>query len=207
MASKNLKCCHYGTLSIRNFTLITKKTLEFQFWAIVLDWPTAMFRPKSQNIIRFSIVTQNSSWWYSIVQENSKNLYFEHLRYIGLYGHGPAKVPKFQYRAWWYSIDWQFHTDDQNLIPLWIFDYSCPVTGQQPKNVLQISVTTRSLGIQYSILNQDPLLRKYAFLSITWVTAPSKGLNTRNVFCIRLMVICAFGLLPNPAKVPNFQYI
>jgi hypothetical protein len=36
--------------------------------------------------------------------------------------------------------------------------------------------------------------------------APSKGLSTRNVFCIGLMVICACGLHPNPAKVPNFQY-
>jgi hypothetical protein len=38
------------------------------------------------------------------------------------------------------------------------------------------------------------------------VRAPSKGLSTRNVFCIGLMVICACGLHPNPAKVPNFQY-
>jgi hypothetical protein len=36
--------------------------------------------------------------------------------------------------------------------------------------------------------------------------APSKGLSTRNVFRIGHMVICACGLLPNPAKVPNFQY-
>jgi hypothetical protein len=72
----------------------------------------------------------------------------------------------------------------------------------------------RGLGVQDSGLNQDPLLRKYAFLSITWVPAiriehvraPLKGLSTRNVFCIGLMFICACGLLPNPAKVPNFQY-
>jgi hypothetical protein len=38
------------------------------------------------------------------------------------------------------------------------------------------------------------------------VRAPSKGLSTRNDFCIELMVICACGLHPNPAKVPNFQY-
>jgi hypothetical protein len=57
-------------------------------------------------------------------------------------------------------------------------------------------------------LNQDPLLGKYAFLSITFVPAiriehvrtPSKGISTRNVFCIEPMVICACGLLPNPAK-------
>jgi hypothetical protein len=72
----------------------------------------------------------------------------------------------------------------------------------------------RGLGVQDSGLNQDPLLRKYAFLSITrvpairieHVRALSKGLSTRNVFCIGPMVICACGLLPNPAKVPNFQY-
>jgi hypothetical protein len=66
---------------------------------------------------------------------------------------------------------------------------------------------------QDSGLNQDPLLRKYAFLSITWVPvirmehvrALSKGLSTRNVFCTEPMVICACGLLPNPAKVPNFN--
>jgi Amiloride-sensitive sodium channel len=63
-------------------------------------------------------------------------------------------------------------------------------------------------------LNQDPLLKKYAFLSITWVAAirmehvrvPSKDLSTRNVLWIGPMVICASGLLLNPAKVPNFQY-
>jgi hypothetical protein len=72
----------------------------------------------------------------------------------------------------------------------------------------------RGLGVQDSGLNQDPLLRKYAFLSITWVRvvriehvrAPSKGLSIRNVFCIESMVNWACGLLPNPAKVPNFQY-
>jgi hypothetical protein len=36
--------------------------------------------------------------------------------------------------------------------------------------------------------------------------APTKDLSTRNVLCIGLMVICACGLHPNPAKVPNFQY-
>jgi hypothetical protein len=38
------------------------------------------------------------------------------------------------------------------------------------------------------------------------VRAPSKGLSTSNVFCIGPMVICACGLLPYLAKVPNFQY-
>jgi hypothetical protein len=38
------------------------------------------------------------------------------------------------------------------------------------------------------------------------VRALLKGFSNRNVFCIELMVICACGLLPNPAKVPNFQY-
>jgi hypothetical protein len=38
------------------------------------------------------------------------------------------------------------------------------------------------------------------------VSTPSEGLSTRNVFCIGPMVICACGLLLNPAKVPNFKY-
>jgi hypothetical protein len=37
------------------------------------------------------------------------------------------------------------------------------------------------------------------------VRAPSKGLSTRNVVCIEPIVICACGLLPNSAKVPNFN--
>jgi hypothetical protein len=69
-------------------------------------------------------------------------------------------------------------------------------------------------NVQDSSLNQDPLLRKNAFLSMAWipairmehVRAPSKGLSTRNVFCIEPMVICACGLLINPAKVLKFQY-
>ena len=28
-----------------------------------------------------------------------------------VHGHNPAKVPKFQHRAWWYSIDQEFHDD------------------------------------------------------------------------------------------------
>jgi hypothetical protein len=68
----------------------------------------------------------------------------------------------------------------------------------------------RSPGVRF------PLLRKYAFafLIITWVStirmeqvrAPSKGLCTRNVFCVGFIVICAWGLILNPTKVPNFQY-
>jgi hypothetical protein len=34
----------------------------------------------------------------------------------------------------------------------------------------------------------------------------SKGLSTRNVFCIGPMIICACGLLHNPSEAPNFQY-
>jgi hypothetical protein len=54
-------------------------------------------------------------------------------------------------------------------------------------------------------------------MSITWVYAVGivienvrallKGLSIRNVFLMGLMVICACGLLLNPAKVPNFQYM
>jgi hypothetical protein len=31
------------------------------------------------------------------------------------YGHDPVKVPKFKYRAWLYSIDRKFHTDDKKI--------------------------------------------------------------------------------------------
>jgi hypothetical protein len=80
-------------------------------------------------------------------------------------------------------------------------------------SIVQSGIWIHGLGVQDSGLNQDLLLRKYAFLSITWfpainmehVRAPSKGLSTRNVFCIGSMVICTCGLLLNPAKVPNFQ--
>jgi hypothetical protein len=81
-------------------------------------------------------------------------------------------------------------------------------------SIVRFGIWTRGLGVQDSGLNQDHLLRKDAFLSITWVPAirmelvraSTKGLNIRNVFCIGPMVICACGLHPNPAKVPNFQY-
>jgi hypothetical protein len=43
-----------------------------------------------------------------------------------------------------HSIDRKFHTDDKNHIPLQIFDYNSPVTGQQLKNVLPISVAIRN---------------------------------------------------------------
>jgi hypothetical protein len=29
------------------------------------------------------------------------------------HGHNPAKVPKFKYKALWYSIDRKFHADDK----------------------------------------------------------------------------------------------
>jgi hypothetical protein len=94
----------------------------------------------------------------------------------------PAKVPFFQYRAWWYSIVQKFHNDGQKIqesqfwayfglrpwsgqspkisklgmmvfyrleISYWwlkikYYFFSCPVTDQQPKNVLTISVATRN---------------------------------------------------------------
>jgi hypothetical protein len=71
----------------------------------------------------------------------------------------------------------------------------------------------RGLEVQELGLSQNPLLRKSAFLSITCVpaikiehvSAPSKDLSTRNVFCIGSMVICACGLLPNPDKSKIFN--
>jgi hypothetical protein len=94
----------------------------------------------------------------------------------------PAKVPFFQYRAWWYSIVQKFRNEGKNIqesqiwayfglrpwsgqspknsksgmmvfyrleISYWwlkiiFYFFSCPVTDQQPKNVLPISVVTRN---------------------------------------------------------------
>jgi hypothetical protein len=58
------------------------------------------------------------------------------------YDHDPAKVPKFQNfgHDGMYSIDWKFHDDLKSYFTC----FSCPVTGQQPKNVLPISVVTRN---------------------------------------------------------------
>jgi hypothetical protein len=39
-------------------------------------------------------------------------------------------------------FDWKFHTDEKKII---CYFFSCPVTDQQPKNVLPISVATRNL--------------------------------------------------------------
>jgi hypothetical protein len=38
------------------------------------------------------------------------------------------------------------------------------------------------------------------------IRAHWKGLSTKIVLSLRLMVICACGLLSNPAKIPKFQY-
>jgi hypothetical protein len=46
----------------------------------------------------------------------------------------------------WYSIDWKFHTDDKKII---FYFFSCPVTDQQPENVLPISVATRNFLFIY----------------------------------------------------------
>jgi hypothetical protein len=43
--------------------------------------------------------------------EKPENLDFE-IRPMA-HGHNPAKVPKFKYNAWWYSIDRKFHADDK----------------------------------------------------------------------------------------------
>jgi hypothetical protein len=32
--------------------------------------------------------------------------------------HNPAKVPKFKYKAWWYSIDQKFHADEKKTFNL-----------------------------------------------------------------------------------------
>jgi hypothetical protein len=69
----------------------------------------------------------------------------------------PAKVPFFQYKAWWYSIVQKFHNegkkiqDSQFLAHFGLRPWSglslsfyCPVTDQQPKNVFPIFVVTRN---------------------------------------------------------------
>jgi hypothetical protein len=102
----------------------------------------------------------------------------------------PAKVPYFQYKAWWYSIVQKFYNEGKKIqesqfrayfglrpwsgqspkisklgmmvfyrleISYWwlkiiFYFFSCPVTDQQPKNVLPIFVVTRNfLFIQVSI--------------------------------------------------------
>jgi hypothetical protein len=48
------------------------------------------------------------SWWWW------KNRRISILRLGSMaHGHNPAKVPKFKYKAWWYSIDRKFHADDK----------------------------------------------------------------------------------------------
>jgi hypothetical protein len=72
----------------------------------------------------------------------------------------------------------------------------------------------RGLGVQESGLDQDPYQEKYTFTSITRVPvvqieqmrAHLKGLSARIVMSSESMVTSASGLLPNPAKVPYFQY-
>jgi hypothetical protein len=92
----------------------------------------------------------------------------------------PAKVPYFQYKAWWYSIVQKFNNDGKKFqesqfwayfglrpwsgqspkiskldmmifyrleISYWwlkmkFYFFSCPITAQQPKNVLPVSVAT-----------------------------------------------------------------
>jgi hypothetical protein len=72
----------------------------------------------------------------------------------------------------------------------------------------------RGLGVRESGLDQDPYQKKYTFTSITRVPvvqieqmrAHLKGLSARSVMSSEFIVTCASGLLPNPAKVPFFQY-
>jgi hypothetical protein len=43
-------------------------------------------------------------------------------------------------------------------------------------------------------------------VQIEQIRAHLKGLSARIVMSSKFMVTCASGLLPNPAKVPYFQY-
>jgi hypothetical protein len=76
---------------------------------------------------------------------------------------------------------------------------------------MSFSLCPRRFYVLYSPIHP------YVFSSITWVPAIKighmrarwKGLCARIVLSLRTMiilVICACGLLSNPAKVPNFQY-
>jgi hypothetical protein len=75
-----------------------------------------------------------------MIVKKFKNRNFEALCSTLAKDHDPAKVPKIQNWAWWYFIDWTFHPVDKTIF----YIYSRPVTDQQPKNVLPISVATRN---------------------------------------------------------------
>jgi hypothetical protein len=72
----------------------------------------------------------------------------------------------------------------------------------------------RGIWVRESGLDQDPYQKKYTLTSNTQVPVVQieqmrthlKGLSARIVMSSESMVTCASGLLPNPTKVPNFQY-
>jgi hypothetical protein len=70
---------------------------------------------------------------FIMMVENFEHHNFEALCYTLAYGHDPAKDSIIQKRVWWHSNDWKFHTDDKKIK---FYFFSCPVTDQQPKNVL-----------------------------------------------------------------------
>jgi hypothetical protein len=62
--------------------------------------------PKFQNKTLLSLWIRN----FMVMMKNPKNLVLR----LGpmSYGHNLAKVPKFKYKALWYSIDRKFHADN-----------------------------------------------------------------------------------------------
>jgi hypothetical protein len=88
---------------------------------------------------------------------------FEPLRTKGLNGHDPAKVPKFQYTAWWYSIDQKFHADVEkthgpNFEPL----RSIGFNDQDAAKVLKFKYRhDGALSIRNFALNQAQLIISY----------------------------------------------
>jgi hypothetical protein len=64
----------------------------------------------------------------------------------------------------------------------------------------------RDLGVRESGLDTFTSITRVPVVQIEQMRAHLKGLNERIVMSSKSMVTCARGLLPNPAKVPYFQY-
>jgi hypothetical protein len=99
----------------------TKKVIKFQMNAapgmfFVLDpWPSAPvtyspIQPKSKifNLWRdYALRIKN----FMVMMKNSRTPILRLCPMAN--GHNPAKVPKFKYYAWWFSIDRKFQADDK----------------------------------------------------------------------------------------------
>jgi hypothetical protein len=146
----------------------------------------------------------------------------------------PAKVPYFQYMAWWYSIVQKFHNDGKNIqeSQFWasmlhwpmaiirqkslnfkighdgilsignfmlmiknhiFYFYSCPLTDQQPKNVLPISVATWNflfiLYLHHIKISATYLFRKirYGHLSVEFLFLKKLFFSQKSSFLIKCL--------------------